>query len=53
MGGCRGIMGEKEVRVVKEHVERIHGQSQRREGSSGGGAVGRGVKMETTVLEQH
>ena len=42
MGGCRGIIGEKGGRVIKEHVERTHGQSQRREGSRGGGAVVRG-----------
>ena len=50
-------MGERKGKVVKEHVERTHGQSQRwerlRVGArvSGAGEIGSG-KMQTTVLEQ-
>ena len=54
MGGQRGINGERRGKVVKECVQRIHRQSQRREGLrvGGGGRGSGGWKMETTVHEQ-
>ena len=52
-----GDFRRKSGRVIKEHVLRTHGQSQRGIGLRVGGWVGgarkgRGGKVETTVLEQ-
>ena len=46
-----GDNGERRGRVIKDHVYRTHGQSQRGKGLRGVKESG-GRKMETAVLEQ-